>query len=330
MISREDSMIPELCIEKERLAKRNIRDSIFTKLFSSKINVFELYRTIHPEDKEVRVVDIDIVTLELVLTNGMHNDLGFSVRGNNGRVKKIILVEAQTKWDKNMAERMSTYAQKTREKHWIDYGQGYYQNDRMNTPVFEHYMIYTGEEDHEGEYMMLHDGIVPRESMNLGLRVITKVDDTICGQYIGFCKVYSDRLKNQKDKSKILEETINICIEKNYLRKFFQENLKEVKNIMGLFMDQALAVESYARSEKRKGREEGRIEGRIETAQNIIRTMFRNKKQIEAQAKIMNMPIKEYIYMFAKNVDIEQDIFIELCAQNLGMTIENYKNEYLC
>ena len=64
---------------------------------------------------------------------------------------------------------------------------------------------------------MLHNCVLPKQSMNLGIKVITEVDDSVCGQYIGFCKVYGECLKKYKDdRSRILDETVNIYNKKGY------------------------------------------------------------------------------------------------------------------
>ena len=352
---------------REIIAKRKIRDSVFTKLFKDKKNLVKLYKTLKPEESVISARDISVMTIELVLTKGVHNDLGFSIRGRDGNVEKIVLVEAQTKWDRNMAERMSMYAQRTREMHWGKNGQHCHDNIRMNTPVFEHYVVYTGDGGNTNEYMMLHDGVLPKQSMNLGIKVITKVDDSICGQYIGFCKVYNECLRKYKDnKSRVLDETINICFERGYLVEFLKDNLWEVKDIMGIFMNQALAVEQYGVEKERKGKEEG-IEigekrgikigerkgkeegieigekrgikigkeegieigekrGRRETLEETIKMFFTGKMPVEMFAQNMGMTVDEFISTYAKRVKIEKEDFVKMCAGKLGMTIEEYKN----
>lgn len=84
--------------------RRDLRDSIFTHLFRRKEYVLELYKTLHPEDTEVTLADIRIITIENVLASGIHNDLGFSVRD-----QLFVLVEAQTKWSQNIVLRELQY-----------------------------------------------------------------------------------------------------------------------------------------------------------------------------------------------------------------------------
>lgn len=341
-VKKDKEKIKGKLLEVDKRAKRKIRDSVFTKLFKDKHNVVELNKALHPDDIGLGVEDVDIVTIGLVLTDGMYNDLGFSVRGEHGQVEKIILVEAQTKWDENMAERMSIYAQKTRERYWRRNEQYCHQDGRMYTPVFEHYVVYTGDDGNRGEYMMLHDCTVPKHSMNLGVKVITKVDDSILGQYIGFCKVYSYCLrKYREDKGKVLNETINMCMEKGYLVEFLKSNLWEVRDIMSLFTNQALAVEIYGNRKKRegekigrekgekRGREEGEKIGREDTAREAIKLFFpKDKEKMELLLKDKGISIEEYMDICAKRLKMDTELFIRLCANNSGVGVDDYKREY--
>ena len=43
--------------------------------------LIQLYNTLHPEDKTITQADLEIVTLQSILLNGIYNDLGFMVRG---------------------------------------------------------------------------------------------------------------------------------------------------------------------------------------------------------------------------------------------------------
>ena len=86
------------------IRQRNIKDTVFTTLFESKEKILELYRALHPEDMAVSLDDIEILTIEHVLSEGLYNDLAFNVRG-----RKIVLVEAQSSYNPNMPLRLLTY-----------------------------------------------------------------------------------------------------------------------------------------------------------------------------------------------------------------------------
>ena len=73
--------------------KRNTKDSVFTHLFSFPQYQLELYKTLHPEDKDVCEADIGTITRECVVASHEHNDLGILVKGT-----LMVFVEAQSSW----------------------------------------------------------------------------------------------------------------------------------------------------------------------------------------------------------------------------------------
>ena len=67
---------------KTPVVNRQIKDSVFTDLFSSKARLLELYRALHPEDVEASEDDIANVTMRNILMVDLYNDLGFTVRAS--------------------------------------------------------------------------------------------------------------------------------------------------------------------------------------------------------------------------------------------------------
>ena len=61
--------------------KYSVKDTIFRDMFSKKKYLIQLYSALHPEDKTITQADLEIVTLQSILLNGIYNDLGFMVRG---------------------------------------------------------------------------------------------------------------------------------------------------------------------------------------------------------------------------------------------------------
>ena len=70
------------------MPNRKYKDSVFTVLFSSKENLFELYKVLHPEDTEVTINDIEKISLRNVLLIRRYNDAAMGVRD-----KLVILSE---------------------------------------------------------------------------------------------------------------------------------------------------------------------------------------------------------------------------------------------
>ena len=84
--------------EKEKNARlehngiqRNVKDSVFTHLFSIKEYALQLYKVLFRNDTTVSEDDIRLFTLSSVLTNQPYNDIGLLIRDI-----LIVLVEAKT------------------------------------------------------------------------------------------------------------------------------------------------------------------------------------------------------------------------------------------
>lgn len=53
----------------EDASKRKIKDSVFTDLFRDKKYLLQLYRALHPEDRDVTEAEIADITLKHVLVD---------------------------------------------------------------------------------------------------------------------------------------------------------------------------------------------------------------------------------------------------------------------
>lgn len=88
----------------DNVAKRNIKDSVFTDIFKDPKNLFQLYKSLHPEDNSIKIEDLSLVTINNILTDGLYNDLGF-MAGET----LLILIEAQSTWSVNIIIRILEY-----------------------------------------------------------------------------------------------------------------------------------------------------------------------------------------------------------------------------
>ena len=75
----------------------SVKDSVFKHLFKIKEYSLKLYKTLMPQDDDITENDIDVVTCETVLMNGLYNDLGLLVRNTI-----LFLMEAQSTWSINI------------------------------------------------------------------------------------------------------------------------------------------------------------------------------------------------------------------------------------
>ena len=67
----------EIGEEISKKALRNTKDSVFGNLFSEPGYLLKMYETLHPEDVGVTEGDLELCTLQNIIVNGIHNDLGF-------------------------------------------------------------------------------------------------------------------------------------------------------------------------------------------------------------------------------------------------------------
>ena len=103
---------PTLSDDNKIIVKRNIKDCVFTDLFSNKKYLLELYLSLHPEDTGITEDDLTDITIENVLVNDLYNDLGFRVGD-----RLIILVEAQSTWSPNILIRSLLYVATTYQQY---------------------------------------------------------------------------------------------------------------------------------------------------------------------------------------------------------------------
>ena len=169
--------------------RRTIKDSVFTNLFSDKRYTLELYRSLHPEDSETGIDDIEIVTVQNVLTSGQHNDLGF-IAGD----RLLILVEAQSTWSPNIVLRALLYAAQTIKdyirKHEIDI----YHATPAAIPMPELYVVYTGSREDVPDHLTLSGELFAGEpsGIEITVNVLRAPGPSIEGQYIDFARTVDE------------------------------------------------------------------------------------------------------------------------------------------
>ncbi len=239
--------------------KRKSKDSVFINLFEDTKNVLRLYKELHPEDTQITVDDIHIQTIKSVLVNTLYNDLGFIVKD-----KFVMLVEAQSAWNPNMPLRMLFYLAETYRRYLADTIQSEHSSTKVKIPKPELYVVYSGEQKCP-EIVSFSDSFFDGDCpVELKVKVLNKVDMTIYGQYIGFCKVFNEQRKIYQDSIMCAKETLRICIEKGYLVSYLQKHEKEVVDMMSELFDEEYQREAYNRASQRKAIEEGRAEGKAE------------------------------------------------------------------
>ena len=264
---------------REQTIKRKSKDSVFTKLFSDPDNVLELYRDLHPEDTTVTKEDIEIQTLSTVFVKDIFNDLGFIVN-ENGNAKLVMLVEAQSTWNPNMTMRMLFYLVETYRRYVKETKQSEHSSSRVNLPKPELYIVYSGNKEVPSEISFNDDFFGGEAPIDLRVKILSVTDETLYGQYIGFCKVYDEQRKLYDNSIKCIEETIRICLERGYLAAFLSVYKREGVTMMSELFDEQAQREQYEIAHDREIMERGVAQG---IAQGIAKGVAQGIEQGIAQ-----------------------------------------------
>lgn len=254
----------------ECIAKRRIKDSIFTNLFGEKKYLIQLYRTIHPEDIRTTESELTDITIKNILTDGLYNDLGFRV-GN----KVVILVEAQSTWTMNIIVRILMYLVQTYHNYFEHEKMDLYSSKKIQLPKPELYVIYTGERTARPDIISLSeeffDGQVSAVEVKVKMLYGEKGNDII-SQYVNFTKVYNEQLKQYGRTRKAVMETIRICKNKNVLKEYLEAREKEVVTIMMALFDEEQVMRNYVARKEKEAVERATEETARETAIKMLRS----------------------------------------------------------
>jgi len=243
--------------------KRNIKDSVFTYLFSDPQYARELYLYLHPEDTSVTEDDCKLVTIENILSDGQYNDLGLQIRDI-----LLILAEAQSTFSPNLSIRMLLYTARNYKTYIDEHKLRLYSSKPVSLPKAELYMIYSGKRQDVPDVLHLSDLCGGEGSIEVTVKILRGGDSSIVGQYVEFCKIADEQRALHGLTKKAIQETIHICLERGILVPFLTAKQEEVVDIMELLYNQEevweLDRQEIAREARQQGRNEGRMEGRNE------------------------------------------------------------------
>lgn len=195
---------------------REFKNSVFIDLFGQNVYRMQLFRTLHPEMRDVTDADLKTITLKQVITNHSYNDLALQVRDH-----LMIFVEAQSSWSVNILLRVLLYFADTVQEYLHDHQMDIHGIGRLKLPVPEFYVIYTGKTVVSERITLKKDFYQNKEcGLDLEARVITAETEDIIGQYIIFCHVMDEQIHKHGRTRKAAEETIRICRSRNVLVKY--------------------------------------------------------------------------------------------------------------
>ncbi len=229
----------------ESKPKRKIKDSVFTNLFQDKKYLLQLYKALHPEDRNVTEDEIADVTLKHVMIDADYNDLGFSVEN-----RLMVLVESQSMWTFNIIIRALMYLIQTYHDYFKRTNQNLYGSKKVNMPKPELYVIYTGDRKSVPDTISLSKAFFDggKISIDAEVKILYQENvNNIIGQYIIFSKVYNEQRRLYGSTKQAVTETIRICKGRNVLKEYLESKEQEVVDIMMTLFDDEQILKAYAK-----------------------------------------------------------------------------------
>ena len=235
--------------------KRTAKNSVFLDLFQDKKNLLKLYKTLPPEDTDATEDTLDIVTIDNVLTDNLYNDLGIMI----GNSRLLLLLEAQSSWTVNILIRILLYLAQSYHEYFERTSQSLYKSKKVKMPKPELYVIYTGNKGKKPDTISLSQEFFDGADIDIEIKakVIYESDkDNIINEYIVFCKVFNEQIKEHGMTKHAVTETIRICKNRNILKQYLSSKEVEVVTIMMSLFDDEQIMKSFIRSERHEAAQE--------------------------------------------------------------------------
>ncbi len=278
-----------------KTVKYKVKDSLFTFIFKDIKYQRKLYASLYDDEKDYSDEDFELITLENIFVNDVYNDLGLRVKG-----RLIILMEAQSTFNPNMAVRFLIYLAKTYQDYITEKEMDIYGTARLILPKPEFVVVYTGKDRPDVEYMKLSDSYIYEgiPSIELRVKIINSenVGQNIIKEYIGFCQTFDKfkkEAKTDKEKLNVLKMTIEYCISNGILKDILLVKKKEVEEIMMTVFSQEQAMEFALKAKYREGIEQGRESGINETMLKVYINCRKKGLSIEESEEIVHFADKE-------------------------------------
>ena len=209
--------------------------------------------------------EIEDITIKHVLVDADYNDLGFSVEN-----RLMVLVESQSMWTFNIIIRALMYLIQTYHDYFKRTNQNLYGSKKVNMPIPELYVIFTGERKNIPDTISLSKEFFGGAEIAIDVEVKVLYQENekdIIGQYIIFSKVYNEQRKLYGNTKQAVTETIRICKDRNVLKEYLESREQEVVDIMMTLFDDEQILKAYAKDiEDNKERETER-----KTAERMIK-----------------------------------------------------------
>lgn len=233
LLAERDAYKAENEVLKKNRVNRQAKNSVFLNLFTRKEYQLRLYKELFPQDISITEDDLELITLDNVLTIHPYNDLGLMVRG-----KLIVLAEAQSTWSANIIFRIADYYYDSAMSYLVMKKADLYSSIKVDIPDVEAFVIYTGKKKIEQDFLSLNREFFEGDpgKPEFKARILHgNYKGEIIEEYMEFCRIWDQYVvpvKSPEEKREAVALTIDRCIQKGYLAKYFEEHRAEVEKIM--------------------------------------------------------------------------------------------------
>ena len=182
----------ELDVIKQDRVNRQAKNSVFLNLFMRKEYQLRLYKELFPADTTITEDDLELVTLDNVLTVHPYNDLGLLARG-----RLIVLAEAQSTKSVNIVFRLADYYFDSAMSYLVMRNADLYSSVKIDIPDVEAFVIYTGRRKVEKETLSLNReffGGDPNKPEFKARIIHGDYKGGIIEEYMGFCRIWDERV----------------------------------------------------------------------------------------------------------------------------------------
>ena len=274
---------------KKPIINLKYKDTVFTKYFSDKNRLIEIYNAINGTNYTSEV-HLEINTLKNVLYLGRYNDISFILDN-----KLIVLIEHQSTINPNMPLRFLLYLALLYEI-MIDY-MNLFKDDLIEIETPEFYVFYNGKSKKikDESELKLSDAFKDKSKCQIELTVkvynINKghnkklLDNSAAlNEYATFIAAVRENEKNGMEIEQAVKEAVTYCVNNNIMREFLKEHSGEVLNMLTAEFD----IEKYGEAMRKSGEKSG-IEKGIE--------------KVAVKAIKKNIPIEDISEMTGLTVD---------------------------
>jgi len=233
LLAERDAYKAEIAALKQDRVNRQAKNSVFLNLFTRKEYQLQLYKELFPLDTTITEDDLEMITLENVLTIHPYNDLGLLARG-----KLIVLTEAQSTWSVNIIFRLADYYFDSAMSYLTMKKADLYGSVKVDIPDVEAFVIYTGRKKIDCDEISLNKeffGGDPAKPEFKAHIIHGNYKGGIIEEYMAFCRIWDGKVltaATPEEKQRAVAETIEECIEKGYLAGYLNAHRMEVEKIM--------------------------------------------------------------------------------------------------